>query len=404
MKILFVDDDEIRSEKALRFISEKFHAIAAIDLVSTGVEARARLSKIKYDLLVLDVLLPVRAGQSPSHETSLSILTELAETDTLQKPNHIIGLTAYKEAEQAVAPKFIANAWALVRSDELNDDWLATLGNAVSYVIAYQAPSERPQTGVDLVVITALRSEMEAVHRLPWNWSPEEPFDNCTFFAKGNFTSNGRTCSVITAVASRMGMVTSSILASKLIARFKPRIVAMPGISAGLRSKTQIGDVICADMTWDYQSGKHAINAAMLPDFLVDPHFIQLDEEIGARWGQLARDIDLASRVWMEWPDRPAAPPRLLRGPVACGSAVLANSDVTNAIQLQQRKVLGVEMELYGMYLAVEHADRPKPLAMGIKSVCDFADPQKSDGYQNYAAYVSASMLRAFFERYMSDF
>jgi len=201
-----------------------------------------------------------------------------------------------------------------------------------------------------------------------------------------------------------MGMVSATQLSSKLIERFRPRVIVMPGICAGISGKTDFGDVILAEMTWDYQSGKHVSASDSLAAFHIDPHFIQVDPTLKAKWEVLASDDGLRFAVWKGWPKMAKAPPRLLCGPMASGSAVLASSAVTDSIVKQQRKTLAVEMESYGVYFAAEMAVGPRPLVCCMKAVCDFADVRKDDSQQEYAAFTSAMFVRRFFERYMSDF
>jgi nucleoside phosphorylase len=82
---------------------------------------------------------------------------------------------------------------------------------------------------------------------------------------------------------------------------------------------------------------------------------------------------------------------------------VLADPEVTDGIRLQQRKLLGVEMELYGVFYAAGQAKRPKPKVLGLKGVCDYADDQKGDSMQAFAAYASAECMREFCERFVSE-
>lgn len=60
-------------------------------------------------------------------------------------------------------------------------------------------------------------------------------------------------------------------------------------------------------------------------------------------------------------------------------------------------------MEAYGIYAAAQSASFPRPSAFAMKSVCDFADPDKDDDYQLYAAYTSAQAVRIFFETYIEE-
>jgi nucleoside phosphorylase len=134
--------------------------------------------------------------------------------------------------------------------------------------------------------------------------------------------------------------------------------------------------------------------------FEIAPDQIGVSLEVSQRIGQLKDDrrffVELAERYPGERPNNIA---RLIPGPVASGSGVLA-SEGTLEIKAQNRKVIGIEMELYGMYSAARDSGPPRPAAFGLKSVCDFADHLKNDKYQKYAAYTSAQVLAEFVRRY----
>jgi nucleoside phosphorylase len=65
------------------------------------------------------------------------------------------------------------------------------------------------------------------------------------------------------------------------------------------------------------------------------------------------------------------------------------------------RDLLGIDMETYAVYHAAFQSRRPKPTAVSLKAVCDFADPDKNDGFQPYAAFVSAQVIRNFVEAFL---
>ena len=78
---------------------------------------------------------------------------------------------------------------------------------------------------------------------------------------------------------------------------------------------------------------------------------------------------------------------------MAIGSSVLADSDVVEKAIEQNRQLLGVEMEAYGLAAAVRHAPHPRPTPIVCKSVCNFADELKDSEWQEYAAYCSVSFI-----------
>lgn len=86
-------------------------------------------------------------------------------------------------------------------------------------------------------------------------------------------------------------------------------------------------------------------------------------------------------------------------GPVASGASVLQNSDAVQRILGDHKDLLGVEMEIFSVMFAAHVAPAPRPVAIALKSVCDFGDEEKHDDYQKYAAYTSAQVLWKMIER-----
>jgi nucleoside phosphorylase/CheY-like chemotaxis protein len=404
MKILIVDDNfERATALKSRLVSRVVRSAIDVEICSHALSARTTLATTAFDLLILDVMLPFRPGDEPSDSTSITLLTELSETSNMSKPRQVIGLTAYEAAERTVASDFAERAWTLVREDSHNDDWMDVVVSAAQYMVDQEAQQEGAGFSEDVAIVTALQLELDAVRRLPWQWSPDQALDDSQFVTRGSFLSNGRRCSVVAGVASRMGMVPAAVLAAKFIETFRPKLLVMTGICAGVRDKVALGDVICADTSWDYQSGKHVSTSGAIRHFLVEPNFIQTDSFVSSRFDQLSRDHVFAARVAHGWSASRQNPPNMHRGPIASGSAVLADPEVTDGIRLQQRKLLGVEMELYGVFYAAGQAKRPKPKVLGLKGVCDYADDQKGDSMQAFAAYASAECMREFCERFVSE-
>jgi nucleoside phosphorylase len=404
LKILLVDDLQPKIGKVVALLVERCKLPRENILVAqTATEARRILLDCHVDLFILDVVLPLRPEDAPSTDVSVHLLEDVIEGDSYKKPDFILGLTAYEEAAEAVSPQFKEHLWAVIQFDESSNSWSNPIYNCVEYIKRRkQQPSER-EYGVDLCIITALEDpEMRAVTRLPWNWDAATPIDDTAFVRYGKLNSNGNTYSVAASVASRMGMISTALLASRLINTVRPRFLAMTGVCAGVKEKTLLGDIIFCDPTWDWQSGKR-VRDKENTQFSIAPHQLPAKEFLRARAQQLAADSGLWSKVRDEWPNPPTSHLRLLLGPMASGSAVLADGQVVNEIRAQERNLLGVEMECYGLFAAAASAPHPRPTPLAFKSVCDFADPDKKDDIQAYASYTSASALRYFFERYLSD-
>jgi len=57
-------------------------------------------------------------------------------------------------------------------------------------------------------------------------------------------------------------------------------------------------------------------------------------------------------------------------------------------------------MEVYGLYAAAAMTGTPRCTPIAIKSVCDFANSEKNDSFQAYAAYTSANTVKELLERF----
>jgi nucleoside phosphorylase len=80
-------------------------------------------------------------------------------------------------------------------------------------------------------------------------------------------------------------------------------------------------------------------------------------------------------------------------GPAASGAAVVADGATFQNLVAQHRGLLAIDMEAYGIASAANGCGRPRPKALIVKAVCDYADQNKSDEFQEYAADVSAKFL-----------
>jgi nucleoside phosphorylase len=248
-----------------------------------------------------------------------------------------------------------------------------------------------------IAIITALDTvEFQAVQALSSEWRERlVPFDD-TLYIETTFSDGDKKIAVVAAHAPRMGMASSAMFATKMIHNFRPRWLCMCGIAAGVRGKVNLGDILAADPSWDWGSGKQDVRNGK-SHFSPAPNQIGIEPGIRTKLRRYARDESLLAKIRAGWPaNKPDSALRLHVEPVASGAAVLADRTYVDFISDQQRKFVGAEMEVYGVYIAGENCAKPRPMTFALKSVCDFADEQKSDEFQAYAAYTSARFLHAF--------
>ncbi|AQT05750.1 hypothetical protein A0U91_13975 [Acetobacter persici] len=404
MKILIVDDNPRRYNKLTEELLSFGLGLDNLDVVVCTRHAVEKLEVKHYDLLILDLVIPLNPTDLPSEHNSVDLLMQIAEGDFLIRPSRIVGLTADKAAAVRAAPSFGRQLWSIIEFRDDNDEWLYQVRSCVDYGISSASEASVVSYDIDVCILCALHQpELDAVLRLPIKWeSSAHPIDDVTFVHEGTLDGRKRQLKIVAAAATRMGMVSSSLLASKLIGRFRPRLLAMTGICAGVKGKVSLGDVIVADPCWDWQSGKRRLEPSESAESKFEPssHHLPLSESLRSRFHEIKKDRDSLEAIRRAWPVDIPTPLRVEVAPMASGSVVLADDVAAGRIKEQHRQLSAIEMEAYGVYAAAAMACAPKPEVVAIKSVCDFAGPDKSDTFQPYAAYTSASVLKLYIDKY----
>jgi len=241
------------------------------------------------------------------------------------------------------------------------------------------------------------------VLRNGWKWEQIYVKGDSNIYYKSAYLRSGKPIIAHAAAAPHMGMTASAIACLNMIRAFKPAILAMVGVMGGIRDRANLGDIVVADPTWDWGSGK--ITRALEGETLqAAPRQLPLDQHLRTLAQTMSGDHEMLAEIESSWVGtRPDTRLRMHVGPVASGAAVVADAGVGERILAQHRKLLGVDMEAYGVFAAAEGAPEPRPKAIVIKSVVDFGDSDKEDSYQDYGAYTSAQALRYFVEHYVSE-
>lgn len=395
--ILVVEDQQPKVAKIIDLLTG-IPGIARkdIDVAQSGIEARRLLRNCEYDLMILDVVLPNRPEDPPRRDGGVELLREVMERDGFFHPRYIIGLTAFPEAFQEAVGEFADYTWAIVQYREDEQGWHDPIEQIIRHIRRTGASGrdEALEYKTDICVITALPMEFESLLQLQWSWAEERGDGDAITYRNAVVECDGGAAKIVSAVCPRMGMVSAAVLAANMIRTFRPRVIAMTGICAGLRDRVAIGDIVVVDPSWDYQSGKF-----LRGEFQAAPHQLPLITPIRRRLMELASREVLAP-VKDGWQGRkPDTDLSLHIGPAASGSAVLADKRRLSALKLQHRQLLAVDMEVYGIYAAAAEAPSPAPCAIAIKGVSDFGDESKGDEFREYAAYASSTVFERFVKK-----
>jgi len=262
--------------------------------------------------------------------------------------------------------------------------------------------SAGPQAfGTDVGIVCALEHpELAAVIQVlggPGAWKEVGDARFAHVYRGTEFNTNaGRRLKVIATTSTSMGLTAAAIATTQLVLQFRPRIVVMVGIAAGTRSgNKQFGDVLVADPSVDYNSGK-VVASGGIRAFLPDPYPIGLNPRLRSVLHKYHGNHSVLANIRKRWSGAlPKEVNHLHVGPLGAADQVIDDATRIEEVQKNWRKLIGVEMETYGVYRACDEAPEPKPRFVSFKAVCDFA-AEKTDSWQDYAAFVSAEFAIEF--------
>lgn len=397
LEILIVEDN-LKKLNKIKSILEKseYYLEENLSVAGTVNQAKDYLRLKKYDLMLLDIQIPKISGQNALAKGGLEVLTALKHPKH-KVPNHIIGMTAYDESVELAAIDFDENLFQLIKYDETSDDWEKKLEKKITH-IGDSKKSELENDNnfnYDVAIICALEDpELKSILRLSEDWNVVDLHnDDVNTYYTTTFRENDREIKVVATAATQMGMVATATLTTKIISHFKPRYLFMTGITAGVRDKNEYGDVLVVDIAWDYTSGK-IVSEDGKEVLQPDPFPLRLSPKLKKIASNIANNEMLLMKIRSNWSgDKPKSVLQVQIGGVASGGAVVESSTIVEGIKKHARKTIGIEMESYAVYYSAENSFEPKPQTMVLKSVCDFADKDKNDNYQKYAAYTSAQVL-----------
>lgn len=396
LSILVVEDDPGKKQKLFDFLQARADLFEEPDVSVSTADASRRMQEREYDLLILDVVVPAKPGGAPNERNSLDLLEQIdAKHGDIKSPKFVLPISSASELSQEVKDFFLGRPWGVVGYHEDSAQALLDI-ESVARWISRQSDQPLQDQRADIFIIAALEDpEFTATEAAFEGFGPLEPLDSKQLVRFCEIEIDQKKFKIAAAFCARMGPVAAALLTSKAAELLRPKLVVMVGICAGISDKVDIGDVIAADVSWDWQSGKF-FDQDGEQGFMISPHQLDIDLETRAALLQFKRDSNFWASFAHDSRKLSLSLPKLVLGPVATGASVLADAQVAKKIREDQnRSVVGLDMETYGVYAAAQAASIPIR-AISLKSVCDKGDKEKNDDYQAYAARVSAAAVHRF--------
>lgn len=390
MKTLIVDD---QYEDKAQIIASILMSIGEpdFDLVVDAKNAIKSLNSVKYDLLILDLQIPEVLGEDAKNDGGTQLLKFIELNESIKKPTVVLGITSHKDAYDSCSEFFKKRGWSLILGVDDQEQISSVLKTMKVHVTTLEKK-------YDVVFLTALpHTEYEAVLDLPLDWKEhQEVNDDSIYHTSDIITSSGSSLSIIATTLPHMGIAAAASTTASLCVKFKPSLIIMTGICAGILDRVNLGDILVADPTWDWGSGKLTIEKGAAK-FLSQPTQMTLDPALRRKIQHIATSNTYMNEIYAGWnKTRPPHNPKVHIGPMATGAVVLEDPMTVDLIKTQNRATNGIEMEAFGVMAAAYYSGPNRPKVLIAKSVCDFANPEKNDTWQSYAAYTSAQFAYKF--------
>jgi len=401
IRIIVVEDEQEKRRLVTAALLEcEGVTLENISLVSDAYEAKKLISQHKFDLLILDINIPKRPDEQITVGGGLDVLSFIRSNVRAIPPTYVIGLTAYPDGAAVAQSAFSMPLWKLLVFSFANNTWSSSIKEAINYLKSTSGPpyfNDGTTYHCDVGIIVALEGEeLDGIRRLPFDWKEFRIPHDASRYLTGTVGAPTRNLSVVAVASPRMGLTPTAVTATKLISSFRPRLLAMTGICAGVRGRCELGDILVADPCFDWGGGKWAYDkVSAVQRFQPAAYQWRLNESVRSTVRAAGDDVVLMRSIHDSFVGKkPAAPPKVVIDAMASGAAVLQSQQSMQDVRAQHKNLVGIEMESYAVFCAAAYSSAPQPQVLSLKSVCDFGDDQKSDDFHEYAVFTSSEFLR----------
>ena len=399
MKILVIDDESKKIKKIYKVLREiknkNFNVENSVEYILNLPDAKKSLANELYDFLILDLNMPKLIGEDSDENAGLELIEDILEIDRYNIPNEIIILTEYDNLMDKIKSKYYSDMLTILKYDDQSQTWESKIKAKIEFGLLKESKVAK----ADIVIMTAVQNEYDAVKKVFAGWEEVKEKGDLTHYSYTTIITvhQKKNLKIVLVKQDEMGMTAAATLTSKIILKFNPDYIIMCGIAACLNSEHNYGDIIIPYEVWNYSSGK-IVNAGDGKKYILqqDPKYIQIDSKLKSN---IDNDYGtILYKIKKEWNQTISHDLNIIHGPMACGTSVVADEEYINENILKHaRKTVGLDMESYGMFYACKFFNM-KTKALCIKSVSDFANKDKGDDYQKYASYTSACFAKYLIE------
>lgn len=242
---------------------------------------------------------------------------------------------------------------------------------------------------IKVLIVAAMYEELEPFLNLLGGHSLKKLPNKEEYYYKRT-DKFGKEVELFCAVHPDYSKVSCACHTSRMMSAFNADIAIMIGICAGDEKKVSLGDVIVSKKLIDYETGK-VENGEFYPEiksYEVKNELKQFIDRFIAddSFKVITNEIKYESHF----------------ATIATGTRVVEQETIFEELRRSDRKVLGIDMEAYAFAEAVKGLNENSYI-LAIKSVCDFANSSKNDGYHTIAAENSSKWAYSFLTSFITE-
>ncbi|WP_394551199.1 phosphorylase family protein [Pantoea sp. SGAir0183] len=378
MNILILEDIPSKLKEIKTCIESTLKDAQIVEVIDWESYLRVVNSR-KFDLIISDLVVPRAKGEKDTIDITRMLVDDSMDPKSPNLYTTVIALTQYSNIdifENLNSKKII------VLSYTETSGWKAALTDLII--------QNTPAPNYDFVIICALTKESDGFKHAGYDVGNPELIHglDCQ-----TLTINGKKGLIVT--CPRMGLVTASIISTKVLEHFKPSLICMSGICAGIEKKINIYDVVIPEICHQHDFGKWGIKG-----FEPEPYSVQLKNSTRAKIRQLISSASFSQALMAGLdPTRSEIPesidrisPMSLLAPASSGSAVIADENMNEIVKKQHRKMTAFEMESFSVYESARLAEFEVDF-FSAKCVVDDGGELKSDDFHRLACIISAKAV-----------
>lgn len=159
IKVLIVDDNKKRLKKLITKLEQLDNQqYLKIDEAKSSSKAKQLMRVTKYDLLVLDVVLPKRDSETPSANEGIKTLRDIHVKPDFYTPTKIIGITAFIKDMGKFSNEFYERTSVILQAESHSSSWISQIASNVDSLIKTLVSEAQSQSNVTLISIHGIRT------------------------------------------------------------------------------------------------------------------------------------------------------------------------------------------------------------------------------------------------------